>query len=65
MKIIRTHEMDPRSLTEFERDQRDGLQRPRLLRHPLDVYDGLRPQLDNITASTYDFSKSLKPNPPK
>lgn len=57
MKIIRTHEMDPESLSEFERDMvYNGLD----CCVTLDVYDGLRPQLDNITASTYDFSKALQ-----
>ena len=57
MKIIRTHEMDPDSLSEFERDMvYNGLD----CCVTLDVYDGLRPQLDNITASTYDFSKALQ-----
>ena len=57
MKIIRTHEMDPDSLSEFEKEMcYNGLD----CCVTLDVYDGLRPQLDNITASTYDFSKALQ-----
>ena len=57
MKIIRTHEMNPDSLSEFERDMvYNGLD----CCVTLDVYNGLRPQLDNITASTYDFSKALQ-----
>ena len=57
MKIIRTHEMDPESLSDFEREMvYNGLD----CCVTLDVYDGLRPQLDNITASTYDFSKALQ-----
>ena len=57
MKIIRTHEMNPESLSEFERDMvYNGLD----CCVTLDVYDGLRPQLDNITAATYNFSKALQ-----
>lgn len=57
MKIIRTHEMDPEALSDFEREMvYNGLD----CCVTLDVFDGLRPQLDNITASTYDFSKSLQ-----
>lgn len=57
MKIIRTHEMDPDSLSEFEKEMcYNGLD----CCVTLDVYNGLRPQLDNITASTYDFSKALQ-----
>lgn len=57
MKIIRTHEMNPDDLSEFERDMvYNGLD----CCVTLDVYDGLRPQLDNITANTYAFSKSLQ-----
>ena len=45
------------SLSEFERDMvYNGLD----CCVTLDVYNGLRPQLDNITASTYDFSKALQ-----
>lgn len=57
MKIIRTHEMDPSDLTEFERDQvYNGLD----CCVTRDVYDALHPQLDNQTASTYAFSKALQ-----
>lgn len=57
MRIIRTHEMNPDDLSEFERDMvYNGLD----CCVTLDVYDGLCPQLDNITASTYAFSKSLQ-----
>lgn len=57
MKIIRTHEMDPDQLTEFERDQvYNGLD----CCVTRDVFDGLHPQLDNHTTGTYDFSKSLQ-----
>ena len=57
MKIIRTHEMDPDSLSEFERDMvYNGLD----CCVTLDVYDGLHPQLDPITANTYNFSKALQ-----
>ena len=57
MRIIRTHEMNPDDLSEFERDMvYNGLD----CCVTLDVYDGLHPQLDPITASTYAFSKSLQ-----
>ena len=57
MKIIRTHEMNPETLSEFEKEMcYNGLD----CCVTLDVYDGLRPQLDNITASTYNFSKALQ-----
>jgi DNA polymerase I-like protein with 3'-5' exonuclease and polymerase domains len=57
MRIIRTHEMTPEDLSEWDRDMvYNGLD----CCVTLDVYDGLRPQLDNITASTYAFSKSLQ-----
>jgi len=57
MRIIRTHEMNPDTLSEWDRDQvYNGLD----VCCTLDVYDGLRPQLDNITTATYEFSKSLQ-----
>ena len=57
MRIIRTHEMNPDTLSEWDRDQvYNGLD----VCCTLDVYDGLRPQLDNITTTTYEFSKSLQ-----
>ena len=57
MRIIRTHEMNPDTLSEWDRDQvYNGLD----VCCTLDVYDGLHPQLDPITASTYAFSKSLQ-----
>ena len=57
MKIIKTHEMDPDKLSDFEKDQvYNGLD----VCCTLDVFNGLYPQLDPITASTYAFSKSLQ-----
>lgn len=57
MKIIRTHEMDPESLTEFERDQvYNGLD----CCVTRDVFDALHPQLDSHTSATYDFSRALQ-----
>jgi DNA polymerase I len=57
MKIIRTHEMDPESLTEFERDQvYNGLD----CCVTYDVFNGLYHQLDNHTGGTYAFSKALQ-----
>ena len=58
MKIIRTHEMDPSSSPTSNAIWflANGLD----CCVTLDVYNGLRPQLDNITASTYDFSKALQ-----
>ena len=57
MKIIRTHEMNPDKLSDFEKDQvYNGLD----VCCTLDVFNGLYPQLDPITASTYAFSKSLQ-----
>jgi len=57
MKIIKTHEMDPDQLTEFERDcVYNGLD----CCVTRDVFDGLHPQLDNHTGGTYAFSKSLQ-----
>ena len=57
MRIIRTHEMDPDKLSDFEKDQvYNGLD----VCCTLDVFNGLYPQLDPITASTYAFSKSLQ-----
>ena len=62
MKVIRTHEMDPDSLSEFEKEMcYNGLD----CCVTLDVYNGFRPQLDNITASTYDFSKALQAPTPE
>jgi DNA polymerase-1 len=57
MKIIRTHEMSPDLLSDFERD---------MVYNGLDccvtreVFDELHPQLTNTTASTYAFSKALQ-----
>ena len=57
MRIIKTHKMNPDDLSEWDREQiYNGLD----VCCTLDVYDGLRPQLDNITAKTYDFSKALQ-----
>lgn len=57
MKIIRTHEMDPELLSAFEREQcYNGLDC--CITH--DVFAETFPQLDNNTAATYRFSKSLQ-----
>ena len=49
--------MNPETLSEFEKEMcYNGLD----CCVTLDVYDGLRPQLDNITAATYNFSKALQ-----
>jgi DNA polymerase-1 len=57
MKIIRTHLEDPKSLTEFERDQvYNGLD----VLVTYDVFNALHPQLDNHTAATYAFSRALQ-----
>jgi len=57
MKIIETHKMDPDKLSDFERDQvYNGLD----VCCTLDVFNGLYPQLDNTTTTTYEFSKSLQ-----
>src|SRR5438046_1174392 len=57
MKIIKTHEMDPTDLSQWERDQvYNGLD----CIVTREVFDILHPQLDNYTAATYSFSKSLQ-----
>lgn len=57
MKIIRTHEVDPASYTEFEREMvYNGLD----CCVTRDVFDALHPQLNNLTAATYDLSKALQ-----
>lgn len=57
MKIIKTHEMNPNELTEFEKDcVYNGLD-TMVCR---DCLDGMLPQLDPHTAATYEFSKSLQ-----
>lgn len=57
MKIIRTHETDPESLSEFEREQcYNGLDC--CVTH--DVFAETFPQLDNHTSATYRFSKALQ-----
>ena len=57
MKIIRTHEMDPATLTQFEKDMAyNGLD----CCVTLDVFNALRPQLDNHTGATYAFSRALQ-----
>ena len=67
MKIIRTHEMNPDSLSEFERDMvYNGLD----CCVTLDVYNGLRPQLGEgvggkISASTSATNASGKDKSPE
>lgn len=57
MRIIRTHEMDPTSLTEFEREMvYNGLD----CLVTRDCLDAMLPQLDETTAATYAFSKALQ-----
>lgn len=57
MKIIRTHEMDPTQLTEFERDMTyNGLD----CCVTRDVFNALHPQLDNMTGATYALSQALQ-----
>ena len=57
MKLILTHEMDPSSLTDFEKDQvYNGLD----CCVTRDVFDSIHPQLDEVTAATYAFSKALQ-----
>ena len=58
MKVIRTHEMNPETLSEFEKEMcYNGLD----CCVTLDVYDGLRPQLDNITAATSLLERGTVP----
>ena len=57
MKIIRTHEINPTALTEFERDMvYNGLD----CCVTRDCLDAMLPQLDPTTQATYEFSKSLQ-----
>lgn len=57
MKIIKTHEIDPKDLSPWEREQcYNGLDTC----VTAEVLDVLLPQLDNHTAATYRFSKSLQ-----
>jgi DNA polymerase I-like protein with 3'-5' exonuclease and polymerase domains len=57
MRIIKTHEMDPRDLSEFEKDQiYNGLD----VCCTRDVFDAIHPQLDEITNATYQFSLALQ-----
>ncbi len=57
MKIIRTHEVDPSQLKRWERDQcYNGLD----CCVTSELLDILRPQLDNHTAATYNFSRELQ-----
>jgi DNA polymerase I len=57
MKIIRTDEVDPKSLSSWEREQvYNGLD----CCVTAEVLDQLLPQLDNHTAATYTFSKELQ-----
>ena len=57
MKIIKTHEMEPSLLSDFERDMvYNGLD----VCVTRDVFDALHPQLDNHTTPIYNFSKSLQ-----
>jgi DNA polymerase I-like protein with 3'-5' exonuclease and polymerase domains len=57
MRIIRTHEMDPNSLTDWDREQvYNGLD----VCQTASIWSALEPQLDNQTRATYEFSKSLQ-----
>jgi DNA polymerase I len=57
MRIIKTHEMDPSALTEFERDMvYNGLD----CCVTADVFAALSTQLDPHTAATYTFSRELQ-----
>lgn len=57
MKIIRTDETNPKTLSPWEREQiYNGLD----VCVTAEVLDVLLPQLDNHTAATYAFSKSLQ-----
>lgn len=57
MKIINTNEMSPKDLSPFEREQvYNGLD----CCVTAEVLEVLKPQLDNITTSTYEFSKALQ-----
>jgi len=57
MKIINTAEMSPKDLSPFEREMvYNGLDSC----CTAEILEVLLPQLDNNTASTYQFSKSLQ-----
>lgn len=56
-KIIKTHEANPNDLSAWERDQiYNGLDC--CVTH--EVWQAMRPQLDNHTAATYNFSRELQ-----
>ncbi len=57
MKVINTADLSPKDLSPFEREQvYNGLD----CCVTSEIFDVLNPQLDNATASTYQFSKSLQ-----
>lgn len=57
MKIIRTNEIGPTSLSDWERDQvYNGLD----VCVTQDVFNAISPQLDNTTGSTYAFARALQ-----
>ena len=57
MRIIKTHEQDPETFTQWERDQiYNGLDV--CVTH--DCFTAMAPQLDPIRAATYDFSRALQ-----
>jgi DNA polymerase I len=57
VKIIRTHEMDPTALTDFEREMTyNGLD----CCVTRDVLDAMLPQLDPISEKTYSLSRALQ-----
>lgn len=57
MRIIKTHEVEPDSLTQWERDQvYNGLD----CCVTAEVLDELLPQLDPYTSATYTFSRELQ-----
>lgn len=56
-KIIETDALDPKDLTDWERDQvYNGMDACMTL----EIFKVLQPQLDNHTAATYQFSKDLQ-----
>ena len=57
MKIIKTHEVNPKSLSEWELDQVYNAKDVCVTR---EVYDVISQQLDPVTAKTYAFSKALQ-----
>ena len=57
MRIIKTHETDPDTLSSWDREQiYNGLD----VCVTLDVFNGLITQVDDITSNTYAFSKALQ-----